>query len=163
MIYKYVAIGVLFASVCYVGGEIKRIYYKKYKYLDRLNAFLVRLSSEIETNKTPIIEILNSEIESGGAIVDTLNKYKDTITSRKESESVAPNNIFLTKIEKEKIEDFFRSLGSFDYDSELTFIRKTESEFGEMLKRAKEDKIKKGDLSFKLSVMLAFAVTLLLI
>ena len=163
MIYKYVAIGVLFSSVIYVGGQIKRAYEKKYRYLDRLNSFLIRLKNEIETNKTPIIKIVENEIKSGGVLENTLTNYQERITNKQEIENIAPSNIFLSKTEKAKIEDLFVNLGSFDHESELSFIKKKESEIDEMLKDAKQDKIKKGDLYFKLSVMLAFAITLLLL
>lgn len=163
MIYRYVAIGVLFSSIVYVGGQIKRTYEKKYKYVDRLNAFLVRLKSEIETSKTPIIKIVENEIKSGSVLERTLTKYKEMIVNKQEIENIAPTNIFLSKVEKAKIDDLFENLGSFDYESELSFIKKKESEMDDMLKEAKQDKIKKGDLYFKLSVMLAFAITLLLL
>lgn len=165
--YKYLALAIVSFCISYIGYMIKKSYKNKNDFLNELDLFINYLIVEIKNNKDSLIIIINRFIKSNNIglnkfLLDYINILNSTF-EEKEIYSIIPNNIFFTKNETEFVFELFNNLGKYDFENEIGNLNKQKNELQVYRDKAKDDLIKKGDLYFKLSLMLSLAIILIAI
>ena len=163
---KYFLLLIIFVCIAYIGYSIKTIYKNKYNFFNSLLDFVIFLKNEIKNNKNSLLNIISNYQKSNSNILTSfLNKYIDVLNNKQyiNIKNIIPKSIFLSNEEIVFIENLFNNIGKYDYDTELEYLSKTISNIEKYKEKAKEDLIKKGDLYFKLSIMLAISIVLIVV
>lgn len=166
--YKYIAGGILFVCVCYVGYSLKTMYRKKYRFYVNFGNFNQLLLDEITNYKTPIVKVVENYVfNNQNAVAKVLQQYKQNLMNNiiyiENSKEILPKALFLTKDEAAFLINYLNNLGKTDYDTQINFLKKHNSEFEQRQRKSQDEINKKGDLYFKLSIMLGFSIILILI
>ena len=160
--YKYIALLIIFFIVCYVGYLIKKTYKTKLDFLISYKKFLEYVLFEIKNSKTEFIKIVSNYIINNKNIFSNiLEKYNNDIYNN--YDLVLPKYLFLSNEETSFIKMFFKNIANYDYINTIKFIEKNIFEIDNFIEKAKNELTKKGDLYYKLSIMLAFFIVIILI
>lgn len=165
---KYIAYFMVFVAICYIGFSLKQIYQKKYRFYKEFCEFNQMLLDEITNYKSQLIKVIDKYLSvNKNNLSKILTTYKENLQNNiivfENANDIIPKSLFLSKEERLEIVDFFNNLGKSSYENEVQFLKRNLDNMKIKTTKAKEDTTKKGDLYFKLSIMLGFAVILLLI
>lgn len=161
--YKYIALFLIFGAICYIGYLLKLSYKRKVDFFELYNNFLEYTLFEIKNNKSDFENIIDKYlINNKNLFSNILEKYKANLYNINNTKIIS-NGLFLTKFEAENIKLFFNKIATLDFDSAIIFINKNIIIVNGFIDSAKKDLQKKGELYFKLSIMLAFFITIILI
>ena len=166
--YKYIASGIIFLCICYVGYSLKSMYRKKYNFYCDFSLFNQKLLDEINNYKTPIVKVIEKYIaENQNYVAKVLEAYKQNLQNNiiyvENSKEVIPKALFLAKDEVSFVINYLDNLGKTDFDTQVIFLKRHITEFEQKKNNSKVEMDKKGDLYFKLSIMLGFSIILIMI
>lgn len=164
---KYILIIVIVLGVSYVGYGINKYYRKRKRYFDDLILLTERLSVDISFSKDSLITIFKNSLDSYGSeskniITNYLEFLKDNQTELT-STLLFNKSTLIKKDEQETIYLFFKSLGRLDASNQIAEITNFKTKFVGMKDDADKDNKKFGSLSFKLAILFALLVIILLI
>ncbi len=158
--------GVLCFISTYVGITVKQYYDKRYSYIKDFKEFSIALQDNITYAKDDVALVAERYlVNAKGAFAKSLNEYTCAIKNNAKSEALS-NGIFnakyLKKGEREFIKDFFATLGTLDYDSQLAKIKLTLKESEHLEEKALKDSKTTGVMFSKLGLLLGIAVMIIL-
>lgn len=147
------------------GIAIKRIYKVRYKYFSDAVDFLNLYKREISSLQTPLADVIKSfVIATRGAFSDALLKFSDGLSRGYASvEDVARTIKNVTLKEKDNVDvaGFLFAVGKSNLENEITNTVRYLDVFNEKKCKYANDLSKKGEMYYKLFVVLG--VTLMLI
>lgn len=140
-----VSLIVIICSV-YIGSLLKKSYKRRGKLFSDYERFICYCTERISTSLTPIDEL------------------KKAFLCDKDFQSLLKGDKceIISKREYEELESFINGIGKSDCENTLSILSK-EREHAHSLKEKGDDEIKKkGDLYFKLSIILGLAIALVI-
>lgn len=164
---KYILIAVIVLGISYIGYGISKYYRKRKRYFEDLILVAERLSVDISFSKDNLKTILSNTIDSYGN--DVKNSIKGYMEYLKNNEKDLTTDLLFKKSslikdeEKETIFLFFKSLGRLDASNQVFEINNFKTKFVALRDVADNENKKFGSLSFKLAILFALLVTILLI
>jgi stage III sporulation protein AB len=164
---KYLLIAIIVMGVSYIGYGISRYYRKRKRYFEDLILLSERLSVDISFSKDNLQTILKNSIDSYGN--DLKSSIKGYMEFLKNNEKELSNNLIFKKSslikdeEKETVFLFFKSLGRLDASNQVSEINNFKIKFVSLRDDAENDNKKFGSLSFKLAILFALMIIILLI
>lgn len=158
--------GVLCFISTYVGITVKQYYDKRYAYIRDFKEFLIALQDNITYAKDDVTLVADKYLaNTKGAFAKSLEEYTAAIKNNTKNE-VLSNGIFsvkyLKKGEREFVKDFFATLGTLDYDSQLAKIKLTLKESEHLEEKALKDSKTTGVMFSKLGLLLGIALMIIL-
>ena len=157
--------GILCFISTYLGITGKNYYDKRYKYLSDFNDYLLSLIDGISYSKDRLPEISKKYLLSTkGAFGKNLNEYINFLESNQDEEKISKcfDSKYLKKSDKIYLNDFFKSLGKVDYDTQLSRLNLSKSEIEKMLIKAEKDCKSTGNILSKLGLLLGIAIMIIL-
>lgn len=152
-------------ACAYMGIGIKRIYRTRYEVFAVFERLAIILKGEIKYHKTPLIEIINMFIyEKKGLAYDILQKYSVCLINGIKSVNELfehTKSIFLNTEDNKVIANFLFSLGKNDIVSEIENLERYELNFKILKQSSEVDCVKKGNMYYKLSVLLGVALMII--
>lgn len=164
---KYILFAVIVLGISYIGYGISKYYRKRKRYFEDLILVAERLSVDISFSKDNLQTILTNSIDSYGN--DLKNSIKGYIEYLKNNGKELSNNLIFKKSslikdeEKETVFLFFKSLGRLDASNQISEINNFKTKFVALRDSADIENKKFGSLSFKLAILFALLITILLI
>lgn len=158
--------GVLCFICTYVGITVKQYYDKRYVYLKDFKEFVLSLEDNLTYAKDDVTVVADRYLlNAKGAFAKSLEEYSESVKQGGKSDE-AVNRIFsvkyLKKGERDYIRDFFRTLGTLDYDSQLARTKLTLKESEHLEEKALKDSKTTGTLFSKLGLLIGIAVMIIL-
>lgn len=160
--------GALLMTACaYIGIGIKRIYKIRNETFSTFERLIIILKGEIKHHKTPHLEVVESFIyEKKGIAYDILKKYLMCLKGGvKNIYDILDNTktIFLSTEDNKTIANFLFSLGKNNIQSEIENLERYELCFKMLKESAEDDCVKKGNMYYKLSVLLGVALMIIVL
>ena len=147
-----------------IGIAIKRIFRVRYAYFSDAVDFLNLYKREISSLQTPLEEIKTFVSSSKGAFSDSLQKFADGLPAGfKNVEEVQKKikNVMIKEKDSLLVAAFLHSLGKSNLENEITNTVRYLDVFNEKKCKSAIELNKKGEMYYKLFVVLG--VTLMLI
>lgn len=165
---KIVLIISIFGVAIFIGTQIYRKYYRRENFYKDLLSFCEISFSEINFLQTKIIELINKNIAlfkpDFRNFLEEYKKYLQTnLDKEKFKSNILEKIMVLEEDEVNLICNFFCVLGAKDVESELGNINNFKSHFKEKAEKSSQEKTKYGNLYFKLSVMIATMLAVIII
>lgn len=150
----------------YLGITVKKYYDKRYAYLKDFCGFLSALEDNMTYAKDDITIVSDRYAESvKGLFSKCLSAYSDNIKTSSKSD-LSIDTVFsvkyLKKSEKNYICEFFKKLGSMDYESQLSRTKLARSESAKLCEKALNDSKTTGVMFSKLGLLLGIAIMIIL-
>ena len=164
-ILRIVAGGLLALISSYIGLLVKRGYAEKVAFYKGMADFLSELKSDLSLMKTPITEFVDKYTagRKGKAVCLVKEYATDLKTNGKFDRDLDKwDCCHLNRVEKEEILGLFASLGKTDLKEQKLIIDKYEKAMKDRLNRAEDNLKKKGNMYFKLLVLLGIAIMVVL-
>lgn len=149
-----------------IGIAIKRIFRVRYAYFSDAVDFLNLYKREISSLQTPLEDVIKTFVSSskGGAFSDSLQKFADGLPAGfKNVEEVQKTikNVMIKEKDSLLVAVFLHSLGKSNLENEITNTVRYLDVFNEKKSKSAIELNKKGEMYYKLFVVLG--VTLMLI
>lgn len=164
---KYILIAIVVFGISYIGYGIDKYYRKRKRYFDDLILVSERLSVDIRFSKDTLTKILSNSIDSyGNDIKKSINGYLEFLKDNQKelnNDLLFKKSTLIKKDEQETIFLFFKSLGRLDASNQISEINNFKTKFIALRDEADNDNKKFGSLSFKLAILFALLVIILLI
>lgn len=164
---KYILIAVIVFGVSYIGYGINKYYRKRKRYFDDLILLTERLSVDISFSKDSLTTIFLNSLDSYGSDVKSIvNSYLEFLNDNQKelnNDLLFNKSTLIKKEEQETIYLFFKSLGRLDASNQIAEINNFKTKFATLKEDADRDNKKFGSLSFKLAILFALLVIILLI
>lgn len=158
--------GVLCFISTYVGITVKQYYDKRYHYLRDFREFAIALEDNLTYAKDNIATVADKYLQNNkGGFAKCLEEYSEEIKhGNKNGETTDGifNAKYLKKGERNFIREFFRTLGTLDYDSQLSRIKLTLKESEHLLEKALKDSKTTGVMFSKLGLLIGIALMIIL-
>jgi stage III sporulation protein AB len=164
---KFILMAVIVVGVSYVGYGISRYYRKRKRYFSDLILLSERLSVDISFTKDYLVSICSRSVVSFGSdLKNTVNSYIEFLKNNETeltSELIFKKSSLIKEEEKEVVFLFFKSLGRLDASNQISEIENFKNKFIAYKNEAEIEDKKFGSLSFKLALLLALLIVILLI
>lgn len=165
---KIVLIISIFGIAIYIGAQTYKRFYRRENFYKDLLSFCEVSFSEINFLQTKIIELIDKNMHLFKPdFKNFLEEYKSYLKTSLDKDKFKSNVLekisVLEEEEANQICNFFCSLGAKDVESELGNISNFKSHFKEKTEKTSQDKSKYGNLYFKLSVMIATMLAVIII
>ena len=164
---RYILIAIIVFGVSYIGYGISRYYRKRKRYFEDLILISERLSVDISFSKDNLQTIILNSINSyGNDFKKSVNGYLEYLKDNKTeftNELLFKKSSLIKEEEKETIFLFFKSLGRLDASNQVSEIGNFKTKFISLKDNAEIDNKKFGSLSFKLAIVVALLIIILLI
>lgn len=164
---KVILIGIIVLGIGYIGYGISKYYRKRKVFFEDLIFMSERLSVDISFSKDNLYTILSNSIDSYSKdFKKCIEGYLQFLKDNKEDLTdnlLFKNLTLLKKEEKESILFFFKSLGRLDASNQVSEINNFKNKFIYFSEEAINENKKFGTLSFKLSILFALLLLILLI
>ncbi len=164
---KYLLVAIVVIGISYIGYGISKYYRKRKRFFEDLILLSERLSVDISFSKDNLRTIINNSMSSyGNDLKGILNIYTEYL---KNNQAELTNQIVFKKTslikedEKEIVFLFFQNLGRLDASNQISEINNFKTKFIALKDLAVEDNKKLGSLSFKLAILFALLIVILLI
>lgn len=158
--------GVLCFISTYVGITVKQYYDKRYYYLRDFREFAIALEDNLTYAKDNISTVADKYLQNNkGGFAKCLEEYSNEIkhsTKNDETTDGIFNAKYLKKGERNFIKDFFRTLGTLDYESQLSRIKLTLKESEHLSDKALKDSKTTGVMFSKLGLLIGIALMIIL-
>lgn len=155
----------LMAASSLIGIAIKRIFRVRYAYFSDVVDFLNLYKREISSLQTPLKDVIKTFVSSSkGAFSDSLQKFADGLPAGyKNVEEVQKTikNVMIKEKDSLLVAAFLHSLGKSNLENEITNTVRYLDVFNEKKSKSAIELNKKGEMYYKLFVVLG--VTLMLI
>ncbi|MGN1208253.1 MAG: stage III sporulation protein AB [Christensenellales bacterium] len=155
---KIAILGLIFASVSFLGFRIGGKFKEKEKFYYDFKNFLIYLKSEIGFFKKDIVEIVDNFSTKNFHLNELLQNYKQSLIDKKFNKI----NI-LNDEENDKLKKFFDGIGVSDCDSQTEYVEKNLEIFGKKYEEAKIENLKKGNMYKKLSILIGILICVVLV
>lgn len=158
---RLIAGGLLALVSSYIGLLVKNGYKENTRLFKDLVAFADEFKRELSFEKTSLISFCTAFKEGKKSkITELLDQYIVELKSEGQfSRDVDKWTLaHLKKEEKSEVLTFLNGLGKTPAKEQIAFVEKNESLFKTRLKQAEENEKKKGNMFFKLFVLLGIAL-----
>ena len=158
---RLIAGGIIALVSSYVGILVKNGYKDNTKLYKDLIEFCDLYKGELSYEKATLIDIISRFCANKkGKTADIFKEYaKDMQSSGQFFRDVEKWNVaHLKKEQKQEILDFLNGLGKSGTTEQMSFVNKHLESFSKRKKQAEEDEKKKGNMFFKLFVLLGIAL-----
>ena len=151
-----IIIGIILFGLCsFVGIKIRQQFSKREKFYHDLSSFCLFLREQINFSKAPLPQIAEKfQLNCSKDFAQVLDGLKGGINGEYPK--------YLKEKGKVEIKSFFDRLGKSDLDSQLRLIDEHKRKIDFVYETAKNDKKKKGELGYKLSLMAGIALLIIL-
>lgn len=163
---QLILIGVIVFGVSYIGYGIAKYYRRRKRYFQDLVFLTERLSVDISFSKDYLQSIFIKSMGSyGKELQSSINGYVEYLKNNHDlTDNLLFNKSTLIKDEeKDTVFLFFKSLGRLDASNQISEINNFKDKFIVMRDEAESDNKKFGALSFKLAMLFALLIVILLI
>lgn len=162
-----IAGALLMAAMSYTGIGVKRVYRIRRDIFVDAEEFSLYLGREIKSMKTPLNQLI-PEYAAGkkGEFCKMLKKYMEGLKYGYKSTGDVLNDIksiYLCASDNLIIAGFLFALGKNDLNTELTNIERNADIFAEKNSKYAEELNKKGNLYYKLFVLLGIALMIIVV
>ena len=158
--------GVLCFISTYVGINVKQYYDKRYYYLRDFREFAIALEDNLTYAKDNIATVADKYLQNNkGGFAKCLEEYSEEIKHGNKNNETTDgifNAKYLKKGERNFIREFFRTLGTLDYDSQLSRIKLTLKESEHLSEKALKDSKTTGVMFSKLGLLIGIALMIIL-
>ena len=157
---RLIAGGILALVSSYIGLLVKKGYKENTAIYKGLKEFCDQFKTELTYEKTAVIDFCRKFSKGQRAVSDLINEY--TASLQKEGQFQRDVEKWelahLKSEEKQEIVTFFNGLGKSPTKEQLAFVEKYGELFKSRLANAIEQEKKKGNMYFKLFVLLGVAL-----
>lgn len=157
---RLIAGGILALVSSYIGLLVKKGYKENTAIYKGLKEFCDQFKTELTYEKTAVIDFCSKFSKGQRAVADLINEY--TASLQKEGQFQRDVEKWelahLKREEKQEIVTFFNGLGKSPTKEQLAFVEKYGELFKSRLANAIEQEKKKGNMYFKLFVLLGVAL-----
>ena len=163
---KYILICLLATISIYIGYSFSRKYVKRAKFFQELVMLCNKFEIEINYSRERLKNLFLSLDQKQQASLQGIDKnFIDFLEGQKqlEKEDLFKNISFLKDNEKDAIFLFFKALGRSDAESQSKEIKNYRTKFEEFALSASNDNKKYGSMSFKLGIVCALLVSILIL
>lgn len=160
---KWIILIVVFALIVYVGYGILSYYKKRQKLYEDLAQLTANLNTEIGFLKTDLITIIDSCKNNFCQSLNSILGQFHLHLCEPNSKTFEPQCKILNTEELEELKGFFNSLGKSDMQEQKVCIAHYKARFSEHSANLTKEKDKNGVVGFKLCIVLAFFVCIVLI
>ncbi len=160
-----IAGGILAVISSYVGLLVKRGYKDKVVFYKDMVSFTESFKRDMSFLKTPLLDFCSSYLkDKKSKVAELLGEYTTELRlkGKFERDSSKWDFAHLSREEKEELILFFNTLGKTSYNEQQSFLDKSESIFLSRVKKCEDDYKKKGNMYFKLFVLLGIALMVIL-
>ena len=158
---RLIAGGILALVSSYIGFMVKNGYKENTKLMKDLVFFCDEFKRELSYQKTSVIDFCNKfKKNKKSKICDLLEEFVSQLESAGQfSKDIDKWNLAHLKTqEKQEILTFFNGLGKTPTNEQISFVEKSGALFKERQKQGEENEKKKGNMFFKLFVLLGVAI-----
>ena len=162
MVIKIVCLIVLFLLIIYVGYGILKYYRKRQQFYEDLIDFINCLNTEIAFLKTDLISLIGNNCHKyHNDMNDLLIRYLDNLKNN-DTNFDAKMQV-LSREENMEVNNFLNSLGKTNLEEQKTCIAHYKCRFSEKKQKSDQEKEKNGVTYFKLCIVVAIGVCIVLI
>lgn len=164
---KYFLIAIVVFGISYIGYGFGKYYRKRKRFFEDLVFVSERLCVDISFSKDNLQKILINSIDSYGkdlkSLISSYIEYLKDNTVQLNNDLLFKKSTLIKDEEKETIFLFFKSLGRLDSYNQVSEINNFKSKFISLKENAEIENKKFGTLSFKLAILFALLVIVLMI
>ena len=158
---RLIAGGLLALVSSYIGILVKNGYKEKTRIYKDLVLFTEEFKRDLSFQKTALTDFCTSFADGKKSkIKELLQEYVDELKKAGQFSRDADkwSLAHLKKDEKEEVLTFLNGLGKTPTAEQISFVERSGERFKERLKQAEENEKKKGNMFFKLFVLLGIAL-----
>lgn len=164
---KFILIGIVVLGIGYIGYGINKYYRRRKRFFEDLISVSERLSVDISFSKDNLKTILSGSTTSYG--VDFRKSIEGYIKFLNDNKEELNHTLLFSKAsllkeeERESVFLFFKNLGRLDASNQVSEINNFKNKFIFFRDEAVVENKKFGTLSFKLALLFALLIVILLI
>lgn len=162
-----IAGALLMLAAALIGIGVKRIFCERLKIFEQFQQLTIYLEREVAHLKTPIITLLNSYVLEGkGRFCEIIKRYAEKLQYGYQSSNeiyLLTKTAYLSHADNLLIANFLFGLGKGDLQMEITNLQRFNGIFAEKTQQFKKELKQKGEMYYKLSVLVGIALMILVV